>query len=357
MLMAKKRKAANSLSGDFLLCAQPASIPIVLAENVSPMRARAIRMVKKKWVNGTVLHYHFLASSKWSWPEDQRQVVRWAFKAWKDINIGLLFVETSDVSEAEILIGALQDNRSWSYVGTDILKYNDGGRTMNFGWDLTTKWGHATALHEIGHTLGLPHEHQNPQAGIVWNEPEVYARFSAPPNNWSHDTIFHNIIRKLDPSEIEGSIWDPKSIMHYPFEPGLITSPKPYDKKGIGENVRLSDSDIDWARRFYPAGTSPVPISAMQFERLDAVAGQQRDYVFEPSATRDYTIQTIGESDIKVVVFEERDGMPRHLAAEDDSGLDSNLTIKTKLIKGRRYIIRVRVHYVTSPDGVGLLIH
>ena len=48
-------------------------------------------------------------------------------------------------------------------------------RTMNFGWDLTTSYGHDTALHEIGHTLGFPHEHQNPTAGIVWNEPAVLA--------------------------------------------------------------------------------------------------------------------------------------------------------------------------------------
>ena len=57
------------------------------------------------------------------------------------------------------------------------------------------------------------------------------------------------------------------------------------------------------------------------------------------------------------MVFEEREGTPRHFAAEDDSGLDSNATLKVKLVKGRRYIIRVRIHYITSPDGVGLLIH
>src|SRR5262249_13757272 len=114
------------------------------------------------------------------------------------------------------------DDGSWSYIGTDILKYQDLGRTMNYGWDLTTIWGHATALHEIGHTLGLPHEHQNPGAGIVWNEPKVYAYFSGPPDNWDHDTIFSNIIKKLRESDVEGSRWDPQSIMHYPFEPGLI---------------------------------------------------------------------------------------------------------------------------------------
>ena len=74
-----------------------------------------------------------------------------------------------------------------TYVGTDILKYHDLGRTMNFGWDLATAWGRATALHEIGHTLGLPHEHQNPRAAIVWNEARVYEHFSGEPNCWDRE--------------------------------------------------------------------------------------------------------------------------------------------------------------------------
>ena len=339
------------------LCKQPQALPVILPEGLAPERARAIRIVKKKWVNGTVLHYCFLPSDQWAWPKKQMDVVRWAFKIWKGLGVGLKFVETTDLTEAEIRIGAMQDDGSWSYIGTDILQYQDLGRTMNFGWDLTTEWGHATALHEIGHTLGLPHEHQNPASGIVWNEAQVYAYFSGPPDNWDHDTIFSNIISKLRGSDVEGSKWDPKSIMHYPFEPGLIVAPKPYDHTGVGENVVLSPSDRDWVRHFYPAEASPVPIQALQFERLDAVAGQQRDYVFAPNATREYTIETVGASDSKVVVFEEREGTPRHFAAEDDSGLESNAMIKAKLIKGRRYVIRVRIHYIMSPDGVGLLIH
>jgi len=110
-------------------------------------------------------------------------------------------------------------------------------------------------------------------------------------------------------------------------------------------------------RRFYPAGATAVPIAAMQLERLDAVAGQQRDFVFEPDATREYTIQTMGASDCKVVVFEERDGTPRHLIGKDDSGEETNATIKTKMVKGRRYIIRVRIHYISSSQGVALLLH
>jgi hypothetical protein len=339
------------------VCSQPQPVPIVLPQSLAPDRARAIRAIKKKWVNGTVLQYHFLDSEKWDWPKAQKDVVRWAFDAWKAVKIGLVFEETKDVTEAEIRIGRLENDGSWSYVGTDCLEYRDLGRTMNFGWDLTTQWGHATALHEIGHALGLPHEHQNPYSGIVWNETVVYEAFGGPPNNWDRETIKQNIIDKLRANEVEGSRWDPRSIMHYPFDPGIIAAPHPYDRSGIGENLDLSPSDKDWARRFYPAQKAAVPISVLQLERLDAAAGQQRDFVFEPAATREYTVQTMGASDCKVVMFEERGGKPRYLTAADDSGDDTNAIIKVKLVKGRRYLIRVRVHYVMSSDGLGLLVH
>ena len=345
----------NTTSSKVHLCAQPPAVPLVLPQGLVPEREYLIRKTKNKWVGGTVLRYYFLESSDWNWPDAQKDVVRWAFNVWKAEGISLVFRETDDESEAEIRIGFLQDGRSWSYVGTDILKYQDRGRTMNFGWDLTTAWGHATALHEIGHTLGMPHEHQNPLAGIVWDEEKVYAEFADDPNNWDRETTYQNIIRKIPKWEVEGSNWDPVSIMHYPFDPGLIKAPKPYDKNGIPNNTVLSQQDKDWVRRFYPVGSEPLPITPLQLERLGR-SGEQRDFVFEPAATREYKIQTVGVSDCKIVVFEERNGEPRHMAAEDDSGSDGNALIATKLIKGRRYLVRVRVHYVSSPDGAGLLI-
>src|SRR6266540_903427 len=170
----------------------------VLSPDLAPGRARAIRLIRAKWVNGTVLHYYFLDG-----PNAQQQAVRDAFAEWKQLGIGLDFVEVRDRSEAEVRV-AYADDGSWSYVGRDVLGISSTQPTMNFGWDLTDDYGHTTALHEIGHTIGFPHEHQNPFAGIVWDEPAVYAYFSGAPNNWPQDQTFNNVLRKLDRSEVEG---------------------------------------------------------------------------------------------------------------------------------------------------------
>ena len=201
---------------------------------MAPPRFELITLFRKKWVNGTVLRYYFFdeesdgefvqgsgGAQEWrSWvgPEAQREVVRRAFQAWMDVGIGVSFQEVASRDEAEIRIGFMRGDGSWSYVGRDLIDLNlsVNERTMNFGWDLTRSPAELdTAIHEIGHTLGFPHEHQNPNAGIVWNEEAVYAALAKPPNRWDRQKTFYNIIRKIAPDTVQGSNWDPDSVMHY----------------------------------------------------------------------------------------------------------------------------------------------
>ncbi|HKI81290.1 MAG TPA: matrixin family metalloprotease, partial [Pseudodesulfovibrio sp.] len=151
-------------------------------------RLRLIRALDKTWVNGTNLTYYFFKQPAiWRGGTEQEQAVRDAFDDWKSLGIGLEFEEVDTPEAATIRIGFDPSDGSWSYVGRDCIDFakDPGERTTNYGWDLTTPYGRDTARHELGHVLGFPHEHQNPRAGIKWDEEAVYAALAAPPNLWS----------------------------------------------------------------------------------------------------------------------------------------------------------------------------
>jgi hypothetical protein len=341
-------------TGAPLYCNLP-PVPVrPFTEIVDPNRASLIRYIEKKWVNFTVLHYYFLDEPlAWRGPEDQKQAVRQAFKAWKDLGIGLEFKEVKNARDAEIRIG-FEPGGSWSYVGRDCIDLiqNPKERTMNFGWSLTaTSHGRDTALHEIGHALGFPHEHQNPQAGIVWDEDKVFEYFSGPPNNWDRGMIEHNIIRKLSVSEVQGSVWDKDSVMHYQFDAGLIKKPEGFRTQPLIPAGGLSTKDIAEARKFYPAAASALPgLTLVPFEsrRIEIAAGEQLDFKIKPELSRSYTIQTFGAMDTVLVLFEMIGEEPRYLDGDDDSGTERNACLNAKLLSEREYILRLRLYQAQS---------
>jgi hypothetical protein len=331
----------------------------VFSADVSAHRSHFIIMSQKKWVNGTLLKYYFFnggsdgSPSTWKGTTAQKNVVKQAFDTWKNEGMGLRFEETNNRDDAQIRIGFLMGDGAWSYVGRDIIDFasSPNERTMNFGWDISNDVD--TAVHEIGHTLGAPHEHQNPNAGIVWNEEAVYAALAQPPNSWDRDTTFHNIIRKLPVNEVEGSTHDPNSIMHYPFGPGLILSPAQYSN-GIQPAGGLSAKDKEFIKKFYPplAASDYEELTVAQSKLMDIAAGEQKNFTFKPTRSRKYNIETFGTMDTVMVLFEKSGGEEIYLSGDDDSGTATNSKIYLRLIKGREYVIRVRLYY-TDAEGMG----
>lgn len=355
-------------------CSVPQIPERIFSAAVTPGRARLIRVLADKWVNGTVLHYYFFnretdgetvffsdGTSEWrTWTtsEAEKSIVRRAFRTWKELGIGLEFEEVGEPEDAEIRIGFMRGDGAWSYLGRAILNIGSDKRTMNFGWDLTEGAGDIdTAIHEIGHTLGFPHEHQNPNAGIVWDEEAVYAALAEPPNNWDRDTTFHNIIRKIASDTVQGSNWDPNSIMHYPFRAGMIRAPEQY-RNGISPEPGLSERDKTWVRTFYPplSASDYAELRPLESKTLNIQPGGQSNFIIRPGATRNYEIGTFGSSDTVVVLFEDDSGSLRHLAGDDDGGDDRNARLSVKLLKGRTYVLRVRIYHQDRAGATAVML-
>ena len=145
--------------------------------------------------------------------------------------------------ENEIVISFKQTG-AWSYVGTDINNETTERPTMNFGW-----FDVSTVIHEFCHALGMIHEHQNPYGTeIDWNKPKLY-QWAMETQGWDEKQTDTQIIDKYNQNDINGSAFDPCSVMLY-FYPADLTN----NNVGTSQNLRMSPVDMEWLANQYPGG-------------------------------------------------------------------------------------------------------
>jgi hypothetical protein len=150
--------------------------------------------------------------------------------------------------EADIRISFDVARGCWADVGIDALKKKSPKATMNFGW-----FDVGTVLHEFGHALGLIHEHQNglnDSNKIHWNLPKLY-RWAKRTQGWNRAMTEKNIVELYDDNMINGSSYDPKSIMLYFFPASLTTN-----GRGTKQNLRLSTTDKKVLLEMYPTSSA-----------------------------------------------------------------------------------------------------
>ena len=157
--------------------------------------------------------------------------------------VDLKFNFVDDFKTANVRISFDPEQGAWSFIGTQCKDpEHNGNATMNLGW-----FDVATTIHEFGHVLGLIHEHQNSNENpIKWDKDAVYA-WAQSTQGWDKQTTDVNILNVYDKNQINGSVFDPLSIMLY-FFPAELT----LNKQGTEENVRLSGYDVQTINKMYP---------------------------------------------------------------------------------------------------------
>jgi hypothetical protein len=297
-------------------------------------RIRAISPIGKAWMNGSTLRVRFMSGTPAEQAVAREQAGWWAA-------VANLKFDFNDAPDAEIRIAFDPDDGAWSYVGTDCRGIPTGQPTMNLGF-----LDGGTAAHEFGHAIGLAHEHQNPAGGIQWNEPVVIRELAKPPNSWDEQTVRHNVLRKYSVDQINGTVFDPDSIMLYFF-------PASWTLNGIATKANdvLSDLDkqfIAGAKMYPKTGTTVVdatPLEVNAGRRTQASIGKVGEedlFRFTAAADGSYVIDTRGPTDVVMKLFGPNSETAL-IAEDDDSGIDTNARISADLIAGE-YFVQVR-HY------------
>jgi hypothetical protein len=145
-----------------------------------------------------------------------------------------------DVNNANIKVVFKSDLQSFAGVGSQVVS-ESLGEDLHFGW-----WEMGTILHEIGHVFGMIHEHQNPIGGqtLRWKKDLAVQYFSC--QGWDQQMIEHNVFEKIDETTVNGSYFDPLSVMLYDY-PACLT------ENGIAtrRNPRFSAYDVMWIANNY----------------------------------------------------------------------------------------------------------
>jgi hypothetical protein len=298
--------------------------------------SRAAFFFRKLWPNGSVLRVHFLGGTA------AQRAGAMAQAGWWTPHVNLTFVESTD-NDAELRVSFDPGDGAWSYIGTDCRSIPADQPTMNLGFE-----DGGTAAHEFGHAIGLGHEHQNPQGGIEWNEPEVIRDLSGPPNSWTVDQIRHNVLDKYALDQLRASAFDPKSIMLYFF-------PARWTRSGVGTSANnlLSEDDKAWAAMMYPKSTVPsatrLTVGAAPTAASIGTPGEEDQFVFAVTEPGTYTIETGGSTDVIMKLF--APNRPTALIAEDDdSGPGLNPRIAKALSSGE-YLVQIR--HFSAGSGTG----
>lgn len=178
------------------------------------------------------------------------------FNAWGGQSANVVFREASaSLAQVRVTRGP---GGYWSYLGTDVLSIRDKSKpTMNLqGFTMASREEEFRRVvrHEVGHTLGYPHEHLRREV-IGRLDPEKTLQYFRRTQGWDDRTTRSNVLTPLEDRSIMGTPQaDETSIMAYQL-PGSITR----DGRPVVGGADINAADAAFCAKLYPRKDEPPP--------------------------------------------------------------------------------------------------
>jgi hypothetical protein len=230
----------------------PANAPAqFVSAGAAPMEPMALAVLTSKYwgAGGVRLTVGFMDNP----PAALRSRLLLHFNAWGE-KANVKFVESNTSPQVRVARG--QDGY-WSYLGTDILSIPRNRPTMNLaGFTERTSEGEFLRVvrHEVGHTLGFPHEHLRREL-VARIDPAKAVAYFRRTSGWSEAMTRSNVLTPLEDRSIMGTpAADEVSVMAYQL-PGAIMR----DGRPIAGGNDINPSDHAFAAKIYPLADVPPP--------------------------------------------------------------------------------------------------
>jgi hypothetical protein len=180
-----------------------------------------------------------------STPADLRDRLISHMNAWS-ARCGISFAFTQGAGDIRISRGG---GGYWSYLGTDVKHIPAARQTMNlerFTMSTPESEYRRVVRHEVGHTLGFPHEHMRREI-VQRIDPAKAVAYFGRTQGWDAQTVREQVLTPLDEASLMATPADETSCMAYQL-PGSICK----DGKPVIGGTDINESDFAFAAKIYP---------------------------------------------------------------------------------------------------------